>query len=197
MPTINNASPRLRYELPRFALTGGARACELDFAVSATPSSGAHALPGSPQRHPDTGSKTRRWLLRVSSHCRLQLDLSGVGPAKETAGAPHGPAGGPCAVNWIRVPSASLRENSRARRTGLSRGQQYRRPSPHVLPLGSCDLGLHVLSNSQVPRTELYIGPKLRGSRASRALCKSKALHNASQTTAQLTSTAQHTATTS
>ena len=128
---------------------------------------------------------------------RLQGDLSGVGPAQETAGAPRGPAGGPCAVNWSRVRSASVRENSRGRRTGLSRGQQYRRPSPHVLPLGSCDLGLHVLSNSQVPRTELYIGPKLRGSRASRALCKSKALHNASQTTAQLTSTAQHTATTS
>ena len=29
---------------------------------------------------------------------RLQGDLSGVGPAEETAGAPHGSAGGPCAV---------------------------------------------------------------------------------------------------
>ena len=30
---------------------------------------------------------------------RLQGDLSGVGPAQETAGAPHGPAGGPCTAN--------------------------------------------------------------------------------------------------
>ena len=64
---------------------------------------------------------------------RLQGDPSGVARARETAGAPHGPAGGPCTVNWIRVRSASLRENSRARRTGLSRGQQYRRASTHVL----------------------------------------------------------------
>ena len=87
---------------------------------------------------------------------RLQGDLSGVGPAQETAGAPRGPAGGPCAVNWIRVRWASLGENSRARRTGLSWGQQCRRPSPHVLTGGPLRLGLHVLSNSQVPRTEFY-----------------------------------------
>ena len=36
--------------------------------------------------------------------------------------------------------------------------------------------------------------PKLRGSRPSRALCKSKALHNASQTTAQLVPRSQSTA---
>ena len=60
---------------------------------------------------------------------RLQGDLSGVAQARETAGAPHGSAGGPCAVNWIRVRSASVRENSRARRPDLSRGQQHRRPS--------------------------------------------------------------------
>ena len=82
MPTINNASPRLRYELTRFALTGGARACELDFAVSATPSSGAHALPGSPQRHPDTGSKTRRRLLRAM----IALPTP-VGPVRRRSGA--------------------------------------------------------------------------------------------------------------
>ena len=87
---------------------------------------------------------------------RLQGDLSGVGPAQETAGAPRGPAGGPCAVNWIRVRWASLGENSRARRTGLSWGQQCRRPSPHVLTGGPLRLELHVLSNSQVPRTEFY-----------------------------------------
>ena len=82
MPTINNASPRLRYELTRFALTGGARACELDFAVRATPSSGAHALPGSPQRHPDTGSKTRRRLLRAM----IALPTP-VGPVRRRSGA--------------------------------------------------------------------------------------------------------------
>ena len=37
---------------------------------------------------------------------RLQGDLSGVARAQETAGAPHGPAGGPCTVNYIRVRSA-------------------------------------------------------------------------------------------
>ena len=77
---------------------------------------------------------------------RLQGDLSGVARAQETAGAPHGPAGGPCTINRIRVRSSSLMENSRARRTGLSWGQQYRRPSPHVLlggffgDLDSCSL---------------------------------------------------------
>ena len=64
---------------------------------------------------------------------RLQSGLSGVARARETAGAPHGSAAGPCAMNWIGVRPASLRENSHARRTDLSWGQQYRRPSPHVL----------------------------------------------------------------
>ena len=45
-----------------------------------------------------------------------------------------------------------LRENSHARRTGLSWGQQHRRPSPHVLP-GVLSVCLnHVLWNSKVPR---------------------------------------------
>ena len=88
---------------------------------------------------------------------RLQWDLSGVARAQETAGAPRGPAGGPCAVNWIRVRWASLGENSHARRTGLSWGQQYRRPSPHVLTGGLSLLGLMFFGiASQVPRTELY-----------------------------------------
>ena len=63
---------------------------------------------------------------------RLQGDPSGVGPAQETAGAPHGPAGGPCAVNWIRVRSASL-EFSLARVPDWQhQGQQHRRASPPV-----------------------------------------------------------------
>ena len=94
---------------------------------------------------------------------RLQGDLSGVARAGETAGALHGPAGGPCAVNWIRVRSATLRENSRGRRTGLSRGQQYRRPSPHVLP-GVLSVCLnHVLWNSKVPRLRNVVRAKLTG----------------------------------
>ena len=80
--------------------------------------------------------------LRAPIRGRLQWDLSGVARARETAGALQGPAGGPCAVNWIHVRPASLGENSRARRTGLSWGQQYRRPSPHVLTGGFSLLGL-------------------------------------------------------
>ena len=87
---------------------------------------------------------------------RLQGDLSGVGPAQETAGAPHGSAGGLARCLWIGVRSASMRENSRGRRTGMSWGQQYRRPSPHALPGGSRRPGLHVLWTAQVPRTERY-----------------------------------------
>ena len=90
---------------------------------------------------------------------RLQSDLSGVAPAQETAGAPHGPAGGPCAVNWFRVRSASLEFSLARRPPGACQGQRSRRPSPHVLPglLSGC-LN-HVLWNSKVPRTELYEAP--------------------------------------
>ena len=69
--------------MARFARLTGTRAhCELDRQWSTTPPSRAHALPGSPQRHPDTGSKTRRRLLRA----RLALPTP-VGPVRRRSGS--------------------------------------------------------------------------------------------------------------
>ena len=65
-----------------------------------TPSSGAHTLPGSPQRHPDTGSKTRRWLLRAM----LALPTP-IGPVRRRSGSRNrrrSPRVGrrPCTGTW-------------------------------------------------------------------------------------------------
>ena len=99
------------------------------------------------------------------SHCRLQSDLSGVAPAQETAGAPHGLAGGPSTVNWIGVRSASL-EFSLARVPDWQhQGQQHRRASPPVVRR----VFQVVLFLPRGALAELSSRPNLRGSKTSQS----------------------------
>ena len=169
--------------MARFARLTGTRAhCELDRQWSTTPPSRAHALPGSPQRHPDTGSKTRRRLLRA----RLALPTP-VGPVRRRSGSRNrrrSPRVGRRALRGEldSCSFGSLRENSRGRRPGLSRGQQHRRPSHTSSWAGSCVSLTHVLWNSKVPRLRNVVRAKLTGSTHEIALC----IAHAPQTTSPI-----------